>query len=133
MNWKPLWLLKRYLIELILSPSVIHQAKNIEQITTTYSLIAQGVRDLNSYSVNNLEKLRSFISLIRCLTTLLPYKALDVLKHVCETGFDAKFDSCSNIHHFIIQLRKRIKAEKSTADENIIHRTPHARRLYPDG
>ncbi|CAF5134470.1 unnamed protein product, partial [Rotaria sp. Silwood1] len=110
------------LIELILSSSVIQHAKNIQQITTTYSLIAKGIRDLNSYNVNNLEKLRSFISLIRCLTTLLSHKALDILKDVCMGSFDAKFDSCSGIHCFITQLQQRIKAEKSTADENTIHR-----------
>ncbi|CAF4169052.1 unnamed protein product [Rotaria sp. Silwood2] len=110
------------LIELIVSPSVIQQAKNIQQITTTYSLIAQGIRDLDSYDVNNLEKLRSFLSFIRCLTTLLPHKALDVLKDVCMSGFDAKFHSCSSIHYFITQLQDRMKSEQSTVDENIIHR-----------
>ncbi|CAF4621605.1 unnamed protein product, partial [Rotaria socialis] len=110
------------LIELILSPSVIQQAMNIQQITTTYSLIAQGIRDLDSYEVNNLEKLRSFISLVRCLTTLLPFNALDVLKDVCKVNFDATFDSCSSIHLFIIQLQERIKREKSALDETIIHR-----------
>ncbi|CAF1035564.1 unnamed protein product [Rotaria sordida] len=110
------------LIELILSSSVIQQAKNIQQITTTYSLIAKGIRDLNLYEVNNLEKLRSFISFIRCLTTLLSHKALDILKDVCKGSFDAKFDSCSEIHCFITQLQQRIKVEQSTADENTIHR-----------
>ncbi|CAM4825686.1 unnamed protein product [Rotaria magnacalcarata] len=79
------------LIELILSPSVIQQAK-------------------------------IFNNLIRCLTALLSHKALDVLKDVCKTGFDAKFDSCLSIHFFITQLQERIKAEKSAADENTIHR-----------
>ncbi|CAF2688702.1 unnamed protein product [Rotaria sp. Silwood2] len=110
------------LIELILSPSVIQQAKNIQQVTTAYSLIAQGIRNLNSYEVNNLEKLRSFLSLIRCLTTLLSHKALDVLKDVCESDFQGKFDSCSSIHYFITQLQERIKVEKSDTDENTIHR-----------
>ncbi|CAF2215640.1 unnamed protein product, partial [Rotaria magnacalcarata] len=109
-------------IELILSPSTIQQAMNIQQITTTYSLIAQGIRDLDSYEVNNLEKLRSFISLARCLTTLLPFNALDVLKDVCRVDFDATFDSCSSIHLFITQLQERIKREQSPVDETAIHR-----------
>ncbi|CAF5024673.1 unnamed protein product, partial [Rotaria sp. Silwood1] len=110
------------LIELILSPSVIQQVKNIQQVTTTYSLIAQGIRDLDSYMVNNLEKLRSFLSFVRCLTTLLPHRALEVLKDVSKSGFDAKFHLCSSIHYFITQLQERIKSEQSTVDENIIHR-----------
>ena len=69
-----------------------------------------------------MEKLRSFLSLIRCLTALLSHKALDVLKDVCKTGFDAKFNSCSSIHLFITQLQEHIKIEKSNADENTIHR-----------
>ncbi|CAF2688776.1 unnamed protein product [Rotaria sp. Silwood2] len=104
------------LIEIILSLSVI------QQVTTTYSLIAQGIRDLVSYDVKNLKKLRSFLSFIRCLTTLLPHNTLNVLKDVCMSGFNTKFHSCSSIHYFITQLQGRIKSEQSTADENVIHR-----------
>ncbi|CAF4419783.1 unnamed protein product [Rotaria socialis] len=110
------------LIELILSPLVIQHAMNIQEITTTYSLIAQGIHDLDSYKVNNLKKLRSFISLIRCLITLLPSNALNILKDVCKSNFDAKFDSCSSIHYFITQLQERIKREQSPVDETAIHR-----------
>ncbi|CAF4448691.1 unnamed protein product [Rotaria sp. Silwood2] len=111
------------LIELILSSSIIDRTNSIQQVTTTYSLIAQEIRDLPSYWVNNLEKLRSFISLIRCLNTLLPDKALNVFKSVCKQGFDAKFDSCQSIHQFIIGLKNLIKGEGTTANENILPRT----------
>ena len=112
------------LIELILSPSIISRTKSIQQVTTTYSLIAQGVRDLPSYLVNNLEKLRSFISLIRCLTALLlPDKALDVFKGVCRQGFDAKFASCQSIHEFVGSLRTLITTEGLIDNENTFHRT----------
>lgn len=111
------------LVELVLSPSIIEQANGIEQITTTYSLIAQGVRDLPSYQINNLEKLRSFISLIRCLTTLLPERALDVFKGVCKQGFDGTFDSCQSVHQFITNLRELICHERSTGKETAIDRT----------
>ncbi|CAF0975366.1 unnamed protein product [Rotaria sordida] len=111
------------LVELILSSSIIDRTKSIQQVTTTYSLIAQGIRDLPSYWVSNLEKLRSFISLIRCLNTLLPEKALDVFKTVCKQGFDATFDSCQSIHQFITNLRDMIKEERIIANENILHRT----------
>ncbi|CAF1040574.1 unnamed protein product, partial [Didymodactylos carnosus] len=110
------------LIEFILSQSVIKQAHNIQQITTVYSLITHGIRYLDSYEVNNLEKLRSSLSFIRCLTALIPQKALDVFKDVYKSGFEAKFDSCSNIHLFINQLEKRIRTEKSGVDDNTIHR-----------
>ncbi|CAF4298072.1 unnamed protein product, partial [Rotaria sp. Silwood2] len=111
------------LIELILSSSIIDRTNNIQQVTTVYSLIAQSACDLPSYLINNLEKLRSFISLIRCLTALLPDKALDVFKQVCKQGFDAKFDSCQSIHLFITYLQDVIKVERPTANQNIIHRT----------
>ncbi|CAF3712950.1 unnamed protein product [Rotaria sp. Silwood1] len=111
------------LIELILSSPIIDRTNSIQQVTTIYSLIAQSARDLPSYLINNLEKLRSFISLIRCLAALLPDKALDVFKHVCRQGFDAKFDSCQSIHLFITHLQDVIRAERSTADQNVIHRT----------
>ncbi|CAF2688718.1 unnamed protein product [Rotaria sp. Silwood2] len=110
------------LIELILSPSVIQEVKNIQQITTTFSLIAQGIRDFDSYVVNNLEKLCSYLNFVHCLTTLIPYRALEVFQDVSKSGFDAKFHSCSSVHSFITQLRDCIKFEQSTADENIIHR-----------
>ncbi|CAM2726708.1 unnamed protein product [Rotaria socialis] len=111
------------LIELILSSPVINRANSIQQVTTIYSLIAQSARDLPSYLINNLEKLRSFISLIRCLTALLPDKALDVFKHVCSQGFDGRFDSCQSIHLFITHLQDIIKKERPTVDQNVIHRT----------
>ena len=105
------------LIELILSSTIIDRSNSIQQITTTYSLIAQGVRNLPSYLVNNLEKLRSFISLIRCLNALLPDKSLNVFKDVCRQGFDAKFDSCQTIHRFVGYLRDMIRHERSTVNE----------------
>ncbi|CAF3907546.1 unnamed protein product, partial [Rotaria sp. Silwood2] len=111
------------LIELILSPLIIDRTNSIQQVTTTYSLIAQWIRDLPSYWVNNLEKLRSFISLIRCLNALLPEKALDIFKSVCKQGFDARFDSCQSIHQFISYLQDIIKAERTIANENVLHRT----------
>ncbi|UJR16715.1 hypothetical protein I4U23_003615, partial [Adineta vaga] len=111
------------LIELILSTSIINKTKSIQQITTAYSLIAQNVRDLPLYLVNNLEKLRSFISLVRCLSTLLPAKALDIFKDVCKQGFDGEFDTCRAIHQFISGLRNMIRTEGSTVNENIVHRT----------
>ncbi|CAM4829130.1 unnamed protein product [Rotaria magnacalcarata] len=111
------------LIELVLSSPIIDRANSIQQVTTVYSLIAQSARDLPSYLINNLEKLRSFISLIRCLTALLPDKALDVFKHACSQGFDGKFDSCQSIHLFITRLHDIIKNKRSTVDQNVIHRT----------
>jgi len=112
------------LIELILSLPVILRATSLEQITTKYSLIAHGVHDLESYWVSNLEKLRSFISLIRCLTALLPADgAFDVFKGVCQQRFDGKFVSCQAIQQFVTGLTKLIKSGGSTSTENVIHRT----------
>ncbi|CAF2743269.1 unnamed protein product, partial [Rotaria sp. Silwood2] len=109
------------LIEYILSPSVIDHAINIQQIITIYSLIAQGIFDLSSYCVNNLERLRSFNSLVRCLTAILSDKALDVLKDVSKTDLNAKFTDCSSIRYFIKNLEIKINQEHSTVDKNIVH------------
>ncbi|UJR36511.1 hypothetical protein I4U23_029232 [Adineta vaga] len=113
------------LIELLVSPSTINRIHNIEQLTTTYSLVAQSILSLKHYSVNNLEKLRSFISLVRCLTTLIPTnKALNVFKEVIRyAGFDATFAKCDDIHKFITHLERIINANEQNANQNVIQRT----------
>jgi hypothetical protein len=112
------------LIEIILSPLVISRTNNIQEVMTTYSLIEQAACHLPPYFINNLEKLRSFVSLIRCLTTLLPDEsALNILKDVCTEKFDGQFVSCSSIHDFIAYVRSEIKAKHSTANEHVICRT----------
>ncbi|CAF5105465.1 unnamed protein product, partial [Rotaria sp. Silwood1] len=59
------------LIELLVSKAVIEDIKNIEKLSKTYGLIEQGVFGLKHYTCKNLEKLRSFSSLMRCIKTLL--------------------------------------------------------------
>ena len=105
------------LIEFLVSPSILDRIDNIEQLTTTYSLVAQGILGLTHYSVNNLEKLRSFISLIRCITTLISTnKSLDVFKQACRyAGFDATFKTCDDIHKFIHTVFKsRLEKDPTT-------------------
>ncbi|CAF3395094.1 unnamed protein product [Rotaria sp. Silwood1] len=113
------------LIELLISPSIIDRVDNIEQLTTTYSLVAQGILGLTHYSVNNLEKLRSFISLIRCITTLISSnKALDVFKQACRYGgFDATFKTCDDIHRFIELLQRIISTNEPNINETVVQRT----------
>ncbi|CAF0809248.1 unnamed protein product [Rotaria sordida] len=113
------------LIELLVSPSIIDRIDNIEQLTTTYSLVAQGILGLTHYSVNNLEKLRSFISLIRCITTLISTnKALDVFKQACRYGsFDATFRTCDDIHKFISLLQRIISTNEPNINEIVVQRT----------
>ncbi|CAF4692150.1 unnamed protein product, partial [Rotaria sp. Silwood2] len=113
------------LIELLVSPSIIDRIDNIEQLTTTYCLVAQGILGLTHYSVNNLEKIRSFISLIRCITTLISTnKALDVFKQACSYGgFDATFKTCDDIHRFINLLQRIISTNAPNINETVIQRT----------
>ena len=111
------------LIELILSSTIISRTNSIEQIFTTYSLIAQSVRNLPSYEVNNLEKLRSFLSLTRCLIALIPQKALELFKDVTKQEFNGKFQSCQSIDQFVTRLCRNIEKERSPVNENTIHRT----------
>ncbi|CAF1490875.1 unnamed protein product, partial [Adineta ricciae] len=107
------------LVELILSSASIDRVRSIEEITTTYSLIAHGIYSLSSYLVDNLEKLRTFIDLVRCLAALLPDRALDAFKDVCRRGFDGEFESCRAIDDFIGQLRRLIQEENSHVDTNV--------------
>ena len=111
------------LIELILSSTIISRTNSIEQIFTTYSLIAQAVRVLKSYTVNNLEKLRSFLSLTRSLITLIPHKALEIFKDVTKHEFNGKFQSCHAVDQFVTHLRTIIQKEGSSLNENTIDRT----------
>ncbi|CAF3682110.1 unnamed protein product [Adineta steineri] len=113
------------LIELLVSQSVIDHVDNIEQLTVTYSLVAQSILNLRNYSVNNLEKLRSFISLIRCITTLISTnKALDVFKQACRyASFDATFETCDHIHKFINHLQEIISKNEPNTNEIVIQRT----------
>jgi hypothetical protein len=113
------------LIEYLVSPSIIDRIDNIEQLTTTYSLVAQSIISLTHYSVNNLEKLRSFISLIRCITTLIPTnKALDVFKQACRyASFDGTFQTCDDIHKFINHLQRIISTNEPNIKATVIQRT----------
>jgi hypothetical protein len=110
------------LIELLVSQSVIVSLQNIEQLTSAYGQIAQGVLELSSYPVNNLEKLRSFTSLLRCITALLPSdRALETFKIAClYCNFDTTFASCETIDSFINYLNKIINGHQPTANPTMI-------------
>ncbi|CAF1321963.1 unnamed protein product [Rotaria sordida] len=106
------------LIELLISSSTIRYIDNIAQLSTAYSLVVQGVLSLNHHSINNLEKLRCFDSLVRCIMDLLPSdRALIVFKNICLTNqnnntvFNGNFSTCETIRMFIDNLGKMIKIE----------------------
>ncbi|CAF1398652.1 unnamed protein product, partial [Rotaria sordida] len=109
------------LIELLLSSSIIDRMDNIAQLSTTYSLIVQGVLALDHYNVNNLEKLRSFDSLVRCIMDLLSNdRALIVFKNIClphqnSTVFNGNFPTYDTIHVFINRLSEMIKIESKNS------------------
>lgn len=97
------------LIELILSFDVINRTEDIQQIVTVFSSIASRIHSLQLYWVSNLEKLRTYLSLVRCLTSTLPSnEALSTLKTVCRNGFVGRFESCFDIDEFIDNIRHRI-------------------------
>ncbi|CAF3395834.1 unnamed protein product, partial [Rotaria socialis] len=60
------------LIELLVSSTIISRIDNIEQLINCYNRVIQSILSLNTYTVDNLEKLRSFASLVRCITALFP-------------------------------------------------------------
>ncbi|CAF3271184.1 unnamed protein product [Rotaria sp. Silwood2] len=113
------------LIELLVSKSVIQQTESIERLSTIYGLIEQGVFGLKHYACKNLEKLRSFSSLLRCITTLLSNdSSLTAFKDAClGAEFVGTFDACDHIDQFIKQLRQIINANKSTISKDVIERT----------
>ena len=113
------------LIELLVHQLVINTVKDIEQLTSVYGQIAHGILELSSYSVNNLEKLRSFTSLLRCITALLPSaQALETFKMACLIGkFDEAFTSCDTIHSFINYLENIITKHKPIISATIIRQT----------
>jgi hypothetical protein len=111
------------LIELIVSPSIIDRATSIQEITTVYGLIAQGVRNLPSYMVNNLEKLRSFLSIIRYITTLSTDGAFDIFKNLARKGLAGKFNCCLDIHRFITELSMSLQTRQLAVSQNISNLT----------
>ncbi|CAF4770725.1 unnamed protein product [Rotaria sp. Silwood2] len=109
------------LIELLVSSSTIQCIDNIAQLSSAYSLIVQGVFVLDHYLVNNLEKLCSFDSLVRCIMNLLPHdRALIVLKNICLNNqsnivFNGNFLTCESIHTFTDNLGEIIKNENKNS------------------
>ncbi|CAF1519831.1 unnamed protein product [Adineta ricciae] len=121
------------LIELLISPSTIENADSIVQLLNTYGFIAQSILYLNNYEINNLEKLRSFESLLRCVMELLPNdKALVAFKDSChkpydKTIFDGTFSTCNDINKFMRILTKRIN--KNRGDQHEINSFTNCRPL----
>ncbi|CAF0876681.1 unnamed protein product [Rotaria sordida] len=113
------------LIELLLSKSVIEQTKDIERLSTIYGLIEQGFFGLKHYACKNLEKLRSFTSLLRCIKTLLSKDStLTAFKSVCRVGgFVGAFTTCDDIDKCIKYLRQIIHESKSAESKDIVERT----------
>ena len=111
------------LIELILSPQTIETVSSIEFLSTTCSLICRGILTLTNYSVDNLEKLRSFLSLIRCITSLNQDQSLTILKQVCTPSLEPIFESCRSIHQFIEYLLNRLQIGQITTNKETIQRT----------
>ncbi|CAF4915976.1 unnamed protein product [Rotaria sp. Silwood1] len=109
------------LIELITSASSIQKVKNIEQLSTTYGRVVEGVLSLDNYTVNNLEKLRSFTSLVRCITTLVRQEqSLTVFKNACDyTNYDMNFQTCDDIHQFMKQLHIMINSNSKQITDNL--------------
>lgn len=109
------------LIELLVSSSSIQSVNDIAHLAAAFSLIIQAVLVLDHYSVNNLEKLRSLDSLIRCVMNLLPHdQALIVFKKICVSNpnnnfFDGNFSTCESIHVFTENLKQLIRYENQNS------------------
>ncbi|CAF1441009.1 unnamed protein product, partial [Rotaria magnacalcarata] len=71
-----------------------------------------------------LEKLRSFASLVRCITALFPAEqAKNVFENACSLGgFNAAFENCNAIHEFIEYLRNLFVDSASTTDNVLLNR-----------
>jgi hypothetical protein len=75
--------------------------------------------------LQNLEKLRSFASLLRCIKTLVSDDSfLKVFKRAClYAGFVGTFITCDSIDKFIEHLRTIINENKPNVSQDIIQRT----------
>ena len=111
------------LIELIASPLIIDRASSIEELTTVYGLVAQGMKNLSSYMVNNLEKLQTFLSIIRYITTISADGALKIFKDISRKGLAGKLDSCAEIHDFITELSMSFQAKRLVLSQSISNQT----------
>lgn len=111
------------LIELILSPDTIKSITSIEILATTCGIICQRIFTLPNYSVDNLERLRSFLSLIRCIISLTSNQSLTILKKVCTSGLKPMFESCQSIHGFVKRLSNILENGQLTADKDTIQQT----------
>ena len=97
------------LIECIISPKLIEQCRDLEQITSIFSSINQRVLKLPPYEVRNRERLSSFMSLLRCIKTLNPTEALIIFQKSCKDfQFDGNFLTANEIDQFIVNLERWI-------------------------
>ena len=114
------------LFELILSPTVLSRIDDLELITSSLSSISLSVLNISYYELINLEKLRSFRSLLRCIQILDPNQTLNIFQQCFkEWKFDATFQSCADIHQFIIRLGKCApqRSDPSAFDGHLIEST----------
>ncbi|CAF2771043.1 unnamed protein product [Rotaria sp. Silwood2] len=113
------------LIELLVSPMIINRINNIDILMNVYSSIVQSVFALEHYSVNNLEKLRCYLSLMRCISTLLPSdQASIVFNQIChEKKFHGTFLTCNDVHDFVEYLDQIILCHNSDQSQIFIRRT----------
>ena len=111
------------LIELLVSSTIIGQINNIEELTNCYNRVAQSILGFDIYQVNNLEKLRSYASLIRSITGLYPSEQVKrVFENSCDLGgFNASFQDCNAIDEFIKYLRRTFDQNAPTTDNVMSH------------
>ncbi len=112
------------LIELLVSSTTIGQINNIEELTNCYNRVAQSILGFDIYEVNNLEKLRSYASLVRSITALYPSEqAKHVFENSCDLGgFNASFRDCNAIDEFIKYLCRMFDQNAPTTDDVTSHR-----------
>ncbi|CAF1598191.1 unnamed protein product, partial [Didymodactylos carnosus] len=95
------------LIEMIVNSKIINSCTNIKHLLSICSRICQNILKLQQYGVNNLEKLRSTCSLIRCISSSVidNDNALCVLQQTFNYGFEYVFQTRLTIHKFIDYLK----------------------------
>ncbi|CAF1225984.1 unnamed protein product [Didymodactylos carnosus] len=81
------------LIEMIVNSKIMNSCTNINHLLFICSRICQNILNLLQYGVNNLEKLRSFCSLIRCISSSVidNDNALSVLQQTFNYDFECIF------------------------------------------
>jgi len=99
------------LIKEIISNRLISNCTDIEHVIARFSSIYQRCLNLQVYQVNNIDKLCSLMSLLRCIQTLFPSKTIEIYRKISN---DYQIRTCDDIHRFMTKLERNLLHESGS-------------------